>query len=381
MYLAAMQSRSNGHKTTSDDYVELNAAPTLSESSTKWWSCPQDSGSFPTNRRPTEMTFTATEVTLQGLVVKPVAISRSQLVQSTGISSEELRHMFLSGSQRNSEYASPGDPAQRVVSACPTTVFNFRQGLLLMNVCDIRAIVDEGRVLVFNQQEGSVEFVSNLQKSAINAGDELRFKTAECALSTIIWRLDSCICKVREISEAVIDTSGTHGLFHVVRLREVELEQVRQQRLVLMKCARQASDVSSALMRILNISQDSKLGELTGEQAEEWITMFELYLQAYCQCSDECTTLLGAIDDFEESATLAMHARRLHIEEFELTLVIGALSIASGSLVPGWMGMNLVSGIEETPHCFQAAIFLTILVSATLFTIIRWLATCRGIFK
>eukprot|EP00913_Durusdinium_trenchii_P032009 g29980.t1 len=52
--------------------------------------------------------------------------------------------------------------------------------------------------------------------------------------------------------------------------------------------------------------------------------------------------------DFEGSASLALQARRLRVEQFELSLVIASVSIAAGGIVPGAMGMNLVSGYESS---------------------------------
>lgn len=330
-----------------------------------------------------ELTLNAMEVTLNGAVTS-ISITRAELL--TIVSAEELRHMLLVDTTAQKRVQDPlyaqychlsseeQESSHRTISANHGPAFTFKQDTLLLGIGNIKAIAQKHRILVFRQDDDEA-YVNNLRKSQTVPAEKFLLHCAEYALLTLIWRLDAAIADVRRVSDSVIEASGKKN---AVRLRETELEKIRQQRLMLMRCTSQASDVATALMQTLDSSfADDNQDK---EESKEWIRMFELYLQAYTQCSDECTSLLSSIEDFEESATLAMQARRLHIEEFELSLVIGALSVAAGGLIPGFMGMNLLNEMEQSHNAFISAILLTILLSTSLFISLRWLASCRGIF-
>lgn len=51
------------------------------------------------------------------------------------------------------------------------------------------------------------------------------------------------------------------------------------------------------------------------------------------------------------------------MEQFELSLVIASVSIAAGGLVPGAMGMNLLSGYESSEQAFRVAVLVTLCVA------------------
>ncbi|CAE7366562.1 FCPE [Symbiodinium natans] len=101
-------------------------------------------------------------------------------------------------------------------------------------------------------------------------------------------------------------------------------------------------------------------------------------LAAYSELSRQCSSLLQDIEDFEASTNLALQARRLRVEQFELSLVIASVSIAAGGLVPGAMGMNLLSGYESADGAFRFAILVTLAVVLVLFFTIRLLAAKQG---
>jgi hypothetical protein len=231
-------------------------------------------------------------------------------------------------------------------------------------------------------EDGSdgAEFIRTLQDSSKVAERDFQLCCIECALLTIVRRLDASIRRVRSIAEPIV---GAAGKF--VRLKEMELERVRQQRLILLRCVAQASDVASALLESLNLSEagshQAMFGLLSVEAAKDLVAMLESYLQAYGECSDECARLLDVIDNFESSADLAMQARRLHIEEFELALVIGALSVSVSSIIPAAMGMNVRNFAEESEHAFHLTTACTVLIAVVMYTLIRCLAGCRGIFN
>merc|ERR550525_1665673 len=101
-------------------------------------------------------------------------------------------------------------------------------------------------------------------------------------------------------------------------LLEPALEEVRQQRRVLVRTASQASAVSTALLSRLDgddlVPNAAGAGSGSdGEAAVEWETMLEVYLQTYSELSRECRSLLSDMEDFEGSMSLMLQVRRLRL--------------------------------------------------------------------
>mmetsp|Transcript_35944 Transcript_35944/g.99007 ORF Transcript_35944/g.99007 Transcript_35944/m.99007 type:complete len:410 (-) Transcript_35944:120-1349(-) len=383
----AMWGRANRKLSNSTGYTELADVRTEGPSR-QWWRAASTAASSEEHAslafasvRPSELILNAMELTSDGLF-KHVAVSREELFATTAITPEEFRALLLVGLSAATEHfplqcdgSCTGSTYRKLRTFSSAACFTLRDGALILNLGGIRALVDERRVLVFDRNEDTTAFLSMLRQGPSPAKGKFLLRCAECALLTIIRRLDVGMRKVREVSEPVTNRS-----LNIVRLREMELERVRQQRLTLLNCAGQAAKVGSAVSESLN-TQPLPLSTFDAAETQEWVTMMELYLQAYGEFSDECATLLAVIDNFEESSTLAMQVRRLHIEEFELSLLIAAFSVAVSALVPGAMGMNLKNGYEESDKAFMLAVVSTIIVIVTLFTLIRCFAACRGIFN
>jgi len=207
--------------------------------------------------------------------------------------------------------------------------------------------------------------------SGTSQASSFRMVFVESALLALSRRLASRLSEIRQSTEPKLRAPPV--------LREPDLEEVRQLRRNLVRCASQASAVSSALLSRLD-GDEAKLLAVSDDPAshDEWEALLESYLQAYSELSRQCTSLLQDIEDFEGSASLALQARRLRVEQFELSLVIASVSIAAGGIVPGAMGMNLLSGYESSDVAFRLALLLTFCVVICLFLTIRFLAARQG---
>lgn len=195
----------------------------------------------------------------------------------------------------------------------------------------------------------------------------------ESALLALNRKLSSRLLEIREATEPKLRNPPA--------LLEPDLEEVRQQRRMLVRCASQASAVSSALLSRLDngdLVPEAAGGEADQDVVDEWETMLEVYLLAYSEISRECSSLLSDIEDFEESISLTLQTRRLRVEQFELSLVITSLSVSTAALVPSIFGMNLLSGQETKENVFGLAALVTLIICLALALGLRWLASTGG---
>jgi len=308
--------------------------------------------------RPGSFVYNIAEVTAAGRV-RSVRVGRNELLASTGLRARDLRAVAVQ--------------PQSGADAGP--VLAGRRKTLLLGLGGVRAIVEPERALLFGpstrDQARFLRVLENQRRTASDASFGMLF--VESALLALNRKLGSRLVEIRGVTEPKLRNPPA--------FLEPDLEEVRQQRRMLVRCASQASAVTSALLSRLD---DGDLvpvaagGEADQDAVDEWETMLEVYLLAYSEISRECTSLLSDIEDFEGSVSLTLQSRRLRVEQFELSLVIASLSISVGSLLPGIFGMNLVSGQETKENIFGAAVLVTLSCSGSLFVGLRWLASTRG---
>ncbi|CAD7960886.1 unnamed protein product [Amoebophrya sp. A25] len=80
------------------------------------------------------------------------------------------------------------------------------------------------------------------------------------------------------------------------------------------------------------------------------------------ELSSEIGELLKTIDETSKFLEASMDARRNQLLRMEVTLDVVAVVFSFGALVSGIFGMNLKSGMEETPGMFPAVIAMICLV-------------------
>lgn len=318
--------------------------------------------------RPTSFIYNIVEVTSGGEIRKR-SITRGDLLKMTGLRPRDLRAVAVQ--------PVPGSDAAPMLAA--------RRSFLLIGIGGVRALVEHDRALLFGPpSKDRARFLRLLenQRRALFDGEienasalsvNFRMIFVESALLALSRRLDSTLLQIRQ--------SGEPKLRAPPVLRERDLEEVRQLRRSLGRAASQASAVSSALLSRLDSDEAVQLAGGEGADdavCDEWEAMLEAYLQAYSQLSRECVSLQRDMEDFEGSTSLALQARRLRVEQFELSLVIASVSVGAGGIVPSAMGMNLLSGYENSDVAFRVALLATMSVVLTLFFLIRTAASKQG---
>lgn len=308
--------------------------------------------------RPSAFPYNLCEVTASG-GIRNISIARGDLLEAMRMRPRDLRAVAV----------------QPLPGADVGPVLACRRDKLLLGFGEIRAVVDPSRALLFGAQtRGRTRFLrvlENQRRAIPESGFMMAF--TESALLALSRQLSSRLVSVRRVVEPKLGAPPV--------LREPDLEEVRQQRRALVRCASQASAVSAALLARLDGDEVAPLALASGVAADEWEAMLEVFLQAYTELSRECSSLLMDIEDFEGSASLALQARRLRVEQFELNLVIASVSVGASGLLPGTMGMNLLSGLEQSDRAFSLAVAATLTIAASLFVVLRWLAAQQGFFS
>jgi len=308
-------------------------------------------------------TYEVTEVSADGSVCV-INVTRAEVLAATSLRPRDLRSVAVQGL--------PG------LDSGP--MFLSRKGVLLLGLGGVKAIVEPHRALLFGPAtRGRLRILRVLKTQRRTApGSSFRMSFVESALLAYSRQLDSQLLEVRKVVEPKLQAPPV--------LLETELEEVRQRRRRLSRCGSQASAVSATLLARLDgegvdalLGKDAIGSHVRREEAlEEWEAMLEVYLRAFGDLSRECTALLRDIEDFEGSASLALQARRLSLEQFELSLVIASVSISASNLVPGYMGMNVPNGLEQSDIAFVGAVTSTVGVLLSLFLTLRFIASRQG---
>jgi magnesium transporter len=83
--------------------------------------------------------------------------------------------------------------------------------------------------------------------------------------------------------------------------------------------------------------------------------------------TDLAATLLTRLQSITNHVTLLLSSTRNRLLNLEITIAFTTLGMSAGALIGALFGMNLQSGIEETPHVFAgvsiAAILLAIVIA------------------
>lgn len=88
------------------------------------------------------------------------------------------------------------------------------------------------------------------------------------------------------------------------------------------------------------------------DQHDEVEMMVENYVKQIDTLHSEVTSTLRAVKATENVTQIRLDAMRNRILRLEVFLNLGAVSVATGGLVAGAFGMNLHTGLEETPGLF-----------------------------
>lgn len=83
--------------------------------------------------------------------------------------------------------------------------------------------------------------------------------------------------------------------------------------------------------------------------------------------TDLAATLLTRLQSITNHVTLLLSSTRNRLLNLEITLAFTTLSVSVPALIGAIFGMNLTSGLEETPHVFAgvsvAAVVLSLIIA------------------
>lgn len=117
------------------------------------------------------------------------------------------------------------------------------------------------------------------------------------------------------------------------------------------------------------------------DQHDEVEMMIENYVNQIDTVHSEVTSALRAVKATENVTQIRLDAMRNRVLRLDIYLNLGAVSVASGGLIAGAFGMNLLSGMEESPIAFWAVSASAVVTSVIFFRgalmYLRW----RRIFQ
>jgi len=298
--------------------------------------------------KPASFAYNVLEVSDSGRI-QEVSITRGELLESSSLRARDLRAVVVQQAQ--------GSDAGPVLA--------IRNNTVLLGLAELRAVVQPTRALLFGPPTKDRKRFLRVLQFQRKSMPELDFNLVfvESALLALSRKLDSNLLEIRRKTEPILRVA--------FNCRDMNLETVRFQRRALVRCASQASAISSSLLARLD---GGSLISEGGPSAQDWETMLEVYLQAYSAISRNCASLLDDIEEFEGSAALALQSMRLRVEQFEIYLVIVSVSIAACGLLPSAMGMNLTNGYEQGNSAFLVAILATLVAFTTSFFFIKNIA-------
>lgn len=117
------------------------------------------------------------------------------------------------------------------------------------------------------------------------------------------------------------------------------------------------------------------------DQHDEVEMMLENYVKQIDTVHSEVTSTLRAVKATENVTQIRLDAMRNRILRLEVFLNLGAVSVATGGLVAGAFGMNLKTGIEETPGMFMIVSGSMVAVSVLAFRLSLAYLRYKRIFR
>ncbi|OOO06537.1 Mg2 transporter protein CorA family protein [Aspergillus oryzae] len=258
----------------------------------------------------------------------------------------------------------------------------IRESTLLIHMFNLRLLVQADQMLVFHLAETSTQepdtisrvFLRDLKSKlrgdpglGVSVGLPYELRILEAALAAVTSTLEAeYVLTKDQVMKTLGMVDKEEGEIHS-NLRTL-LELVRK----LAATEKRARQVRSAVQDVLNTDEDMAAMYLSDKQAGKPHQVedhqdVEYLLEAYYKASDavvqEATSLMGTIQQTEESIQSILDVRRNQIMVLEAKIEILMLGMAVATLVAGWYGMNVVNYFEESGTAFA------VLVSSSLVAI------------
>jgi magnesium transporter len=241
----------------------------------------------------------------------------------------------------------------------------------MIHMFDLRLLIQADQVLLFQLEETpnhSPDTISRVFRRDLAGklrGDqglgvsvklpyELRVLEAVLAAVTSTLEAEFVLAK-KEVKRTLSMVDKEEGEVHS-QLRTL-LELVR----TLAGIEKRARQVRSAVQELLNTDEDMADMYLSDKRAgrphePQDHQDVEYLLEAYYKASDsvvqESASLMGAIQQSEETMQSVLDVRRNQIMVLEAKIEILMLGLSVATLVAGWYGMNVINYFEDSPVAF-----------------------------
>jgi len=245
----------------------------------------------------------------------------------------------------------------------------------ILEIEHIKLVCFKEKCLIFNPDENATKsFISELTEQFKAGENELR--NTDCSMRMLY--LDSYISNVRDQDfEFVILESALENIVNKfrrhIRIKKPALEMLLQQieqdpethglkRLLavkksLLEFEQRVEHVTKVVQHLLADDEDLidlylTKPERTVEQHEEIKLLFEAYAADLDEIETETKIFNDMIEDTDQFISAHLDSVRNEIIKLSLFIEIGALVMASGAVVSGIFGMNLMNKMEEHSYGF-----------------------------
>ncbi|KNG89423.1 hypothetical protein ANOM_003151 [Aspergillus nomiae NRRL 13137] len=251
----------------------------------------------------------------------------------------------------------------------------IRESTLLIHMFNLRLLVQADQMLVCHMEPTPTEesdtisrvFLRDLESKlrgdpglGVSVGLPYELRVLEAALAAVTSTLEA---------EYVLTKDQTMKTLRMVDKEEGEIHSNLRTLLDLMRklatIEKRARQVRSAVQDVLNTDEDMAGMYLSDKRAGkphhvEDHQDVEYLLEAYYKASDavvqEAASLMGTIQQTEESIQSILDVWRNQIMVLEAKIEILMLGMAVATLVAGWYGMNVVNYFEESGTAFAVLV-------------------------
>ena len=163
---------------------------------------------------------------------------------------------------------------------------------------------------------------------------------------------------VDRVANEVFSDSGVHQLVPIKdSLQSFEIH-VKQS----LECLTTLLNNDDDMLRLLLTEQrqaEARGEVVSPERHEDVELLLEEYARQLNNILFEINYLLQRLQSKQEFASLALAGYRNRLIRMNVYLALVGLGLGIGTTVAGFFGMNLISGLEESPIAFSTVIFLT----------------------
>ena len=293
-----------------------------------------------------------------------VGLHHRQLTKDKIAEQFELRHRDLRDVDLRSEAVT------RILVRPATIVLHFFD-LLMVIQADEALLIDLRETLNDERSGLYKDFGRRISghKEAVTVPElPYELRAVEATLIAVISTLHHDLAKVRREAEDKVQQLNLEPSLAVAGL-DLLFEYSRR----LGKIEQKARLVRDVIREVLDTDEDLAgmylSDRLAGKPHETWDHqeaeyMFEAYYIAADGLVESAHDTVGVIQKREGSFRSALAVQRNQIMFLEARIAIHTLSIASGTLIAGLFGMNLVNYFEEAQYGFVAATGFSVILSS-----------------